>query len=275
MTTYGTGAYGSPGGTYGVLYAPGPGPGPGPSPTPGAVLEPPIPAPVPWGAWTRSYARSRLRIRLNEFTPAAWSDDTLNDFLDEAVREVARATMHLEDTVEFPAVANTQSYIPAELSGAFHVDRVEYIPDGQPLKYPLEYRDFRSLEGVWWTAQSQTIAIPEFFTLWGAPPSMKLVVYPTPAIDGKFRVFFWRVPHTMTTDNDLLEVPAGWEDLVIDYGEYLGLRRDRDPRWQEVKAKFDERIQYMIRYTSRHTPHAGYVDDIGGYGQLDWLYGGW
>lgn len=275
MPVYGEGSYGE--GTYGDLLDDDETPEPEGPGDDGGVLEPAIPTPTGWDGVTLSNLRTRLRMRLNESTAAAWSDDELNDWLNEGNREVCRQTMHLEATCEITAVERTQSYVPDALAGCLMIDRVEYLPAGQSVRYPLEYRDFKNLEGVWFTAQSQTVAIPEYFTIWGIAPSMKLVVYPTPAIAGKFRVYYWRIANRMTTDSDLAEVPNGWDDLIIDYGEYMALRRDRDLRWRDAKAKFDERVAYMLRYTMRHTPHPGFIDDDrGGYGQLDWLYGsGW
>lgn len=224
---------------------------------------------------TLAELRAMLRARLNEASAVAWSNSDLDMWLNEGARETVRRTLCIEDEFTFPAVAGTQSYTPPNLADCIMVNRVQYNRSGSTEVFPVEYADFNNLDQVWWTAQVQTQATPEFFTMWGMYPNLKIVVYPTPPDDGTFHVYYWRLCQLMIDDDDYLELPMGWHDLAVDYAFYLALLRDRDQRWQEPLARFEQRLQRLTELTTRHTPHGGGIDTYSGAGgSPGWLTGG-
>ncbi len=128
-------------------------------------------------------------------------------------------------------------------------------------------------QSIWWTQQTQTQSIPVFFTTWGFPPTLKMVVYPIPAEDGDFKVFYYRLPVKLTSNAQELEIPEGWTDLVITYCEYLALRKDHDPRWQESKTLYESSLETMIEMTRRWSDQGGViVPETGGF--LPWWLAG-
>ena len=61
-----------------------------------------------------------------------------------------------------------------------------------------------------------------------------MILYPTPSYAGTISLHYYRLPTAPSSDSDTLDLPVGWEDCAYLYAEYLALRRDRDPRWQEA-----------------------------------------
>ena len=228
---------------------------------------------MPYVQSTLLQLRTLLRQRLNEGTAVAWVDADLNAWLNEAARYVATETLCIEASLTFAAVAGTQTYTPTAFNDCIQVNRVEYVPTGQTTSYPIEYADFNNLDAVWWTAQTQTQSTPSYFTMWGMYPALKMVFYPTPAIAGTFTVYYWRLPAAMVADSDPLELPMGWHDLVVEYAFYLSLLRDRDSRWQQPLAMFQDRLKRLTVVSDRHTPHAGAIDTYEGGSGPSWLTG--
>ena len=116
------------------------------------------------------------------------------------------------------------------------------------------------------------------FTLWGYPPQLKIVLYPKPGLAGTLTVYYYKVPDDLATDGSAasttLSVPNGWEDLVYEYVTYLALRRDRDPRWQEAKAAYDEKLTAMLDLTTRWSDQSGSITPSG-LMVPDWLINGY
>lgn len=211
---------------------------------------------------------SDLRDRLGETVEAEWSDLELARYLNDGVTDIARRTETLQEIATIAGTPGTQQYALPTDTIRFY--RCEWIPDSGNV-YPLEYRDFNTMDSIWWTNQTQTQSTPQFFTAWGFPPSLNMVVYPTPAETGDFKVFYYRLPATMTSGANVAEVPAGWEDLIVLYGEYLALRKDHDPRWQEAKNLYETSLETMIEQTRRWTDQAGMIVNDNGVAQPWWL----
>lgn len=223
---------------------------------------------------------SDLRTRLGEVIEGEWSDTELTRYLNEGQSDVARRTETLQTFSDIPGVIGTQQYdLPEDV---VRIYRVEWRPDsGQVLA--LEYRDFNNLDSVWWSQQTQTVSTPAFFTTWGFPggaTSLKLITYPTCPEAGDFRVFYYKLPTTMVIGSDEATIPAGWENLLILYAEYLALRKDRDPRWQEAKTLYESEVEAMYEMTRRWSDQSGMiVPDVGMGPYPAWLvgsgYGDW
>lgn len=227
-------------------------------------------------AKTQGELLADLRNRLDEVTPRQWTDAMLRGWLNDGARDIARKSETLQDREDLPVVKGTREYtLPSDV---IRIHRVEYRATGDGLAYPLEYRDFNSMDGVWHTQQDVSESTPMFFTMWGYPPTLKIVLYPTPALAGAIKVFYYKVPANLATDgsaeNTTLDIPEGWEDLVLDFAEYRALRRDADPRWREAKELFDENLGAMFETTRRWSDQAGVMVSESGFGLPAWLVGG-
>lgn len=223
---------------------------------------------------TLAELRVQVRDRLDEPSGAFWTDVQINKWVNEGAREVARRAEVLQTRDEIATVSGTQEYtLPSDV---VRVYRVEY-EDASNQIWPLEYRDFNNMDSVWWTRQATTDSSrPYWFTMWGYPPTLSIVVYPTPNTTADtIRTFYYSMPATVTQDNATIPCPQGWEDLIVLYAEYVALRKDGDQRWQEAKALFEERLDAMIGLTRRWSDQAGMVSERNSF-QPAWLYdGGW
>jgi hypothetical protein len=198
----------------------------------------------------------KVRRRLDETNVRFWKDEDLTDWINEGAREVARRAEVLQHTTSINAVANLQQYsLPND---TFRVHRVEWSRDGNA-STALEYRDFNSMDSIWWSQQRTSTGDPYWYTMWGFPPQLNLIVYPTPDTDilAAFKVFYYRLPGLALTDTQVVEVPAGWDDVILDYCEFSAMRKDADPRWQEAKALFEDKLGHMVDSTRRWTDASG------------------
>lgn len=219
---------------------------------------------------------ARVRVRIDEPTSRFWADTDIMQWVNEATRDIARRTESLQASTTITAVAGTQQYtLPND---TLRVYRVEWSRDGATgtTVIPLEYRDFASMDSVWWTSQKSSQGDPYWFTMWGFPPNLKLVLYPIPStsIAAGITVYYYRLALQVTTGSDLVEVPDGYKDLVDDYCEFSALRKDSDPRWQEAKGLYEQKLQDMLDLTRRWTDQADSVQGGTGGPIPRWIWGG-
>ncbi len=220
-----------------------------------------------------------VRDRLDESTAKFWGDAQIRKWINEAVRDIARRAEVFEVSADLNGVQGQKEYTLAQ--DVIRVHRVEYVADKNDANsriYAMEYRDFNSMDAVWWTQQSSTGLHPCYFTLWGYPPNLKMIVYPQPYdSNGKFVVHYFKVPADLATDGSedgsTVTLPTGWDALVIFYAEYVALRKDADQRWVEAKQLYEEQLGEMIDRTRRWSDQA---DAIQWNGSLlpSWLYAG-
>lgn len=202
-----------------------------------------------------------IRSRLDEPTTRLYTDAELRRWVNQGAADIARRTESLQDRTDIAITAGTREYsLPATIIRA---NRVEWNATGETQKFALEYRDWQNMDAIWYTQQAVTSARPVYFTMWGFPPTLKIVLYPVPYANGNIKVFHYRLPAELATDGTaattVLEVPAGWEDCIVDFAEYMALRKDHDPRWQEAKGLYEERIAELYDLTRRWSDQGGVV----------------
>lgn len=212
--------------------------------------------------------RTDLRDRLSEASARQWPDASLNRYINEGARDLSRRTECLRDTANIAVVIGTQTYTgPTNL---IRLHRIELITADSNIA--LEYRDYSSMDSVWHSAQSSRDGHPVYYTTWGMPPLFKIILYPTPSAVGTLKVFYYRFPANVTVDATAVEVPEGWQDLVVLFAESTALRRDADPRWQEAKAEYMERLGDLYTTALRYGDQAGTIDGGWSSGGLpEWL----
>lgn len=204
-----------------------------------------------------SQAIARARSRLDEVTARFWTDAELLVWLNEAVRDVARRSETFQTQTTIAVVAGDQDYnLPADL---LRLTRVEFVETGDTSVYTLDYRDINNMDEVWWTRQADRQGRPAFYTMWGGVPVIAVKLWPVPETTGELRVWYYGIPGEISIGllGESVYVANGWEDLVIDYMEYLALRKQRDSRWQEAKQLYEEKITGLIEKTRRWTDQGG------------------
>jgi hypothetical protein len=192
---------------------------------------------------TQAAILTSIRDRLDETTATFWTDAQLRRWVNEGALDVARRTETIQDRDDISVTAGTREYsLPVD---CLRVYRVEYRVTGNDEAFNLTFRQFNAMDEIWYTQQAITSNIPLYYTIWGFSPSNKIVIYPVPGNDGSLKVFNYRMPAELATDGSaaatVIEIPNGWENLLVDYAEYHALRKDRDPRWQEAKGLYEEK----------------------------------
>jgi len=206
-------------------------------------------------ATTRYQARTALRERLDELSARQWADGMLNRWIYEGMKDLARKTEILQTELEIDCDASVQKVsAPADMIRAY---RVVWKNDSDDTQQAIPYKAFNNADAVWWTSQAITEGLPQLYTMWGVPGSIQIVLYPTPASDGTLILQYYRFPAEATLDTDELDLPLGWEDVVYSFAEMRALKQDRDPRWQESKAEYDEQLGAMYDLTRHYTDQQG------------------
>lgn len=190
-----------------------------------------------------------IRDRLDEATPAQWTDTMLKRWLNEGLRDLARRTKHLKDTKTFTTTAGTAEYTVA--ADVIEIEMAYYAP-GDGRQVPLIPREFQGMNNVWGQYRDQTGGDPSMWTTWGTPPALKIRLYPPPPASSKVvTLYVSKLPATVTedalSDDTVVGVPEAWVDLMKDYVEFCALRRDRDPRWQEAFTLYNSRVDDLVQ----------------------------
>lgn len=203
-------------------------------------------------------------IRLDDEGMVRFSAANLRTWIEEGTKEIARRTECLRDDTTIAVSANTASVTgPTDMVRIYHA---QFEPTGQSLIYPLQYMDRKSMDPLWGTHQGiSTSAYPEYYTTWDTPPALTIRLAPIPSSAGNLRVFYYRLPATISTsgsdDADTLDVPAGWEDLVTDYVEARGYRKDRRAEdYQLAMQSFQEKLIALAETSVRYMDGGGTID---------------
>jgi hypothetical protein len=202
---------------------------------------------------TLATVRQIVRDRLDEDTPRRWTNAQLNRWINEGARDIARRAECLQAKNTVSVSANAQTVSLSALTGLIKVNRVEWKGTGSSNVYALEYRDFNSMDAVWWDQQDNTTSTPRHYTLIGHPPSLTVQLYPIPSTSGTLRVLYWKLPAEASADSDTVEVPDGWWDVIADYAEYKALRKDSDARWREAFEIYKDNLAAIVDLTRRYT----------------------
>lgn len=217
---------------------------------------------------------TNVRSAVDEATARGWSDAELTVWINDGLKDVARKTQSLQQySASIAGVASQAKYdLPTDLLG---LHRVEYQTGTQV--YPLQLMTIDEFDQYWGLQQDTASSYPFIAYTWGFPgaaTSLKLGIYPVlSSSTGTIRIWYYRLPVTLASGTDVAEIPAGWENLVVDYCEYRARRKFRDPSWQEAKALYDENLSYMIDSTRQWQESNQSIQ----YGNLTvpaWIYGG-
>lgn len=226
----------------------------------------------------------RARSGLNEPVTRFYTDTELTDWVNDAARDIARRTEDLENiNTTTPVNVGIGAY-PAP-SDLIRLHRVEFNPTGSSQVYPIEIRDRNEIDNIIGFNPSIQSSYPWVCWMWGTPNNatypLTVSFYPVFATGGQLRLWYFRMPNRIgdpvaTPANAALpvEVPEGWDDLVVDYCIIRALQKARNPEWQTRKVEFEAKLVNMIDATRAwHDQTAQMVAPGGGRWSMDWLYG--
>lgn len=233
---------------------------------------------------TLAGAIRRTRSKLDEASTAGglWTNTELTDWINDGLRDMARRA---EDILDFNTsiaiVAGTSKYpLPGDV---VRIHRAEFAPTGQQQTYPIALTTHEEMDGVWGATQS-TQGTPAFMVVWGfaggtGTAAHQIQLYPVPAQNGVINLFYFRLPYRFLDPvanagelAKVLECVEGWDDLVVQYAFYQGLKKDRDPRWQEEKQEYEEKLQDLIHTTRSFHDQGGFITSATGSYVPSWLY---
>lgn len=205
-------------------------------------------------------AVTRVREQVNEKRTAQWSDLELRRWIVDASKDISRRAKCLRGSSTFSTVAGTDTYsISTRLIEITHVD---YLRSGWSYAVPLSYVDVHTKASFGYTASTY----PNFYTLWGHPPSLSMILYPTPNVTSDTVTYwYYRLPAALaldgSEDDQTVEIPEGWEDLIYLYAEYSARRRDNQSEyWIPAKQLYEDTLAELIR-SARYTRQTGQIFD--------------
>ena len=222
---------------------------------------------------TLSSLRNSLRRRLDDVAGRGWTDPELNEYISEGARDVTRVAETNLTTTTVPVIGGVGliTTLPTDILRMY---RVEWIT-ADDRAIALEYRDMNNMDAVWWDHQSITQSQPYVYCTQGYPPALKIQLYPVPSESGTLKIFYYKIAAKLIDDAQLVDIPEGWDDIVLDYAEYRAYRRDADERWKSAKAIYDESLRAMMSTTRRYVEATGMIQEAGYVGLPQWIYNGW
>jgi hypothetical protein len=225
---------------------------------------------------TMTEALAEVRERLDEPEEDNWSESFLRMCINEGCKDVSRKTESIRDSDDIAITAGDGTYPgPVDM---IRISKVELRETGNTAVYTLKFYDFNVADSVWWTGQEQSQARPVMWTFRGTVPTVTIQLYPIPSTAGTITVSYYRLASIIDieggSDGSTLDIPEGWDDLVYAYAEYRALRRDRDPRHQEAKAEYDEKMTDMLTLTGQLTDNPSEIAPEIPFGLPAWLYAG-
>lgn len=202
-----------------------------------------------------SEALTAVRSLLDEPSPQFWTDLQLTSYLNEAQNDISRRAEWKRTTAQIPCLESTQRYTaPPDLLRAY---KLEYMQEDGINTYTVEFRGYMEMDQIWGINQEWPANYPLYYTMWGAPPSMQIILYPVPSAPGTLFVHYYQTPKPMAVTTDPVDMPPGWEDTLTDYAVYRALRQDSDPRWQDFKSSYEEKFTMFMDASRTWQDQAG------------------
>jgi hypothetical protein len=206
-------------------------------------------------AVTLTIAQSQVRELLDEPSPQFWSNPNLTDWINEGCADIARRVEWKRQTANIAVTAGTSNYTaPVDV---YRIYRIEFAPTGSQNIYTIEFRGYMEMDQIWGINQQWPASYPLYYTLWKVPPTMTIILYPVPAQAGQLNVYYYQLTTAAVNPGDNIDCLTGWEDIVYDYAVYRALRKDADPRWQEFKSTYEDKLTMMITSTRTFQDQAG------------------
>jgi hypothetical protein len=200
-------------------------------------------------------ARTQVRNILDESTAQFWSDQMLNDWLNQGAQDIARQAQALWMQTTITAIPLQQTYqFPPDFLG---IHRLDFMLANSDQTYSLEFHGIKIMDEVWGILHQLPAAYPNAFYIWndtGGPASSNYFgTYPVPGAAGTFIVYYYREAQLAVADTDLIDVTPGYEDICYEYAVAKAKRKDRDSTWQESMQMYNAQLTNMFNKTARFT----------------------
>lgn len=196
-------------------------------------------------------------------------------FINEGATEIARRTECLRATSPLATVAGTAVYSATLPTTLLRINMAYYAPPSSTQKFPLEFADQHALDRMWGTHMEISQGVPAFFTTWGYTPLLNVRLYPIPNGAGTLYLYYSKLPTAVVdaTPTGVIDLPNGWEDVVLDWVEYKCYLTDNQiPRATEALRMFDQHLMALHEASIRFVDQPGnIVPDMFGAGYMtDW-----
>jgi hypothetical protein len=229
---------------------------------------------------TYTVALAQLRENLNEGTASTWSDAELLRYLYYGSKQVAQKLMASKRSTTIAVTLGTQTYTgPTDL---ILIHRVAFSATGATDRLSLELRAPREMDEIWGTAETQSRGDPRFISMWGKVPTVTIKLYPTPSRSGTLYVDYYNFPPLPATFSinaigaTAIDIPDGYEDMVITYAEIRARRRVGDSMWQEIAAEYSDALSTMENIVTRpHHDQAQFITADNAYMSGPWSWNPW
>jgi hypothetical protein len=197
----------------------------------------------------------RSRSILDEPASRMWSDAELTDWINDGARDLARRAEDLLTYDQTLAVSpNVAAYpLPGDV---IRIHRCEFVPSNSTQTYPVRASSQDEMDQIWGSYQQNPASYPSYFVTRGYPggsgsSAFKIQFYPVPAQAGTINLYYYKVPARLAP-GDLaltLDLPEGWDDLILQYVEWRALRKTKDQRWQEAYQMYNTNLDYLLNVT--------------------------
>jgi hypothetical protein len=226
----------------------------------------------------------RVRSLSNEPVVRFYTDTEITDWVNDAARDIARRTEDLENISTTTRVMAAVGSYPAP-ADMIRLHRVEFQPVGSSQLYPIDVANRNEIDNIIGFNPNIQSSYPWVCWLWGTPNNgtypLTISFYPIFATGGQLNLWYFRMPvrigdpiATASNYNQPVDVPEGWDDLVVNYAIYRALQKAKNPEWQVRKAEYEAQLVTMIDVTRAwHDQPGQMVAPGGGRWSMDWLYG--
>lgn len=198
-----------------------------------------------------------VRSILDEPNPQFWSNTELTNWINECCANVARKIEWKRAEMDIDITANQQNYTgPTDL---IRIYRITFQPTEDPTNntYTVEFRGMMEMDQIWGINQEWPANYPLYYTTWKVPPTLNIQLYPVPSVDGVIQVYYYQQITPVAEGSDDVDILEGYEDIVIDYTLYRALRKDADPRWQEFKSTYEDKLTDLYDNSRTFQDQAG------------------
>lgn len=225
----------------------------------------------------------RTRSKLDEAVSSLYTNTELTDWINDGARDLARRAEDLLDFNTSIAISSGVGKYPLP-ADVIRVHRLEFVPTGQNQTYPITLATHEEMDAIWGATQSTQSSTPSYAVVWGFPggsgsAAHTIQFYPVPAQAGVINLYYYRLPYRfldpIANPGELtktLEVVEGWDDLVVQFAFYQGLKKDRDERWKDEKGEYESNVATLIDTTRRWHDQAGAITTATGSYIPSWLY---
>lgn len=204
----------------------------------------------------------QVRSIIDEPVAQYWTDAELTRWINMACDETQRETEWKRTQATIDTVAAQQAYVAP--SDVHRIYRVEFVPNNNTAyTYSLDFRGYNEMDAAWGNLKTLPSAYPECYTLWNNPDDsdptvvgLNILLYPVPADGGTLQVYYYPTIVPVASDDDLVDILLGWDDVVLNYTCYRAFQKDSDSRSKDFKQEFVMQLAQLETKSRLYTDQA-------------------